>query len=181
MSAAGVLSGVHSISETVEGDRATLVVRRFLRHPPATVWRAITDPEQIHEWFLTTATIEGRVGGAVDMLLDPVGVRSTGRVVAWEPPHHFEYELNLPNLPEIGAGGERTFVRWEVSAVEGGTLLVLRQQRLSTKAVDVLKVGLPYFLLRMEAMLDGREPPAWESRFKEAQRYDFESSLASAP
>ncbi len=33
-----------------DGDKWTLVLVRELRHPPARVWEAITDPEHLHEW-----------------------------------------------------------------------------------------------------------------------------------
>ncbi|MFL5468934.1 MAG: polyketide cyclase, partial [Gemmatimonadaceae bacterium] len=32
-----------------EGDTWTLVLVRDLRHPPAKVWEALTDPEQLRE------------------------------------------------------------------------------------------------------------------------------------
>jgi uncharacterized protein YndB with AHSA1/START domain len=33
-----------------EGDKWTLVLVRELRHPPAMVWQALTDPAQLSEW-----------------------------------------------------------------------------------------------------------------------------------
>jgi uncharacterized protein YndB with AHSA1/START domain len=33
-----------------EGEKWTLVLVRDLRHPPARVWDALTDPEQLREW-----------------------------------------------------------------------------------------------------------------------------------
>src|SRR5262245_32038157 len=33
-----------------EGDRWTLILVRDLRHSPDKVWRALTDPAQLHEW-----------------------------------------------------------------------------------------------------------------------------------
>jgi uncharacterized protein YndB with AHSA1/START domain len=33
-----------------DGDKWTLVLARELRHPPAKVWQALTDPEQLSEW-----------------------------------------------------------------------------------------------------------------------------------
>jgi uncharacterized protein YndB with AHSA1/START domain len=33
-----------------DGDNWTLVIVRELRHPPATVWQALTDPEHLREW-----------------------------------------------------------------------------------------------------------------------------------
>ena len=172
MSEARELVGTHSLSEQVVGGRATLVLRRFLRHPPPTVWRAITDPEQIRQWFLTTATIDGRVGGEVVLVLDPVGVRSTGRILAWEPPRVYAYELNLPGGTAPGAPSERIVVRWELTPTEGGTLLALTHRDLKRGWTEVLKVGLPFFLIRLEAQLDGREPPDWESRVEQARRFE---------
>ena len=33
-----------------DGEKWTLVLVRDLRHPPATVWQALTDPAQLREW-----------------------------------------------------------------------------------------------------------------------------------
>ena len=33
-----------------DGEKWTLILVRDLRHPPATVWQALTDPSQLREW-----------------------------------------------------------------------------------------------------------------------------------
>ena len=33
-----------------DGEKWTLVLVRELRHPPAKVWQALTDPEHLREW-----------------------------------------------------------------------------------------------------------------------------------
>src|SRR5580765_6640277 len=33
-----------------DGDKWTLVLVRDLSHPPANVWKALTEPEQLREW-----------------------------------------------------------------------------------------------------------------------------------
>ena len=33
-----------------DGDKWTLVLVRELRHPPAKVWQALTEPEHLREW-----------------------------------------------------------------------------------------------------------------------------------
>src|SRR6185295_2537782 len=33
-----------------EGEKWTLILVRDLRHPPARVWKALTDPEHLREW-----------------------------------------------------------------------------------------------------------------------------------
>ncbi|WP_406392697.1 SRPBCC domain-containing protein [Streptomyces sp. NBC_00887] len=41
-----------SHDEPDEGDLTTIRVDRFLAHPPAKVWRALTEPELIAEWMM---------------------------------------------------------------------------------------------------------------------------------
>ena len=50
----------------VQGENDTLVIERRLSNPPEAVWEAISDPEQIAKWYMTKATIDGRVGGEID-------------------------------------------------------------------------------------------------------------------
>lgn len=52
----------------------------------------------MRKWYMTTATIDGRVGGSVDMIAGPLRFHWTGRIAAWEPPRVFEYEWNI-DLP----------------------------------------------------------------------------------
>jgi len=82
--------------------------------------------------------------------------------------------------PDFAVEGDRTSVRWELTPAEGGTLLVLTQRYFSKTAADVLKVGLPYFVIRLEAHLDGRDAPAWETRFEEARRIDLDVAASKS-
>jgi uncharacterized protein YndB with AHSA1/START domain len=166
-------SAANSTTSDARGDRATLVLRRLLRHPPATVWRAITDPDQIRQWFLTTAKIDGRVGGEVDMTTGPDGVHATGRVLAWDPPRLFEYEWNVTDPNNRLFTGERSRVSWELTPAESGTMLVLTHRDLTRKTAAVFELGLSVFLGRLEAQLDGRELPDWERGVQEARRLGF--------
>ena len=51
-----------------EGDKATLVFRRHLDHPPEVVWGALTDTAQLASWYMTKAVIDGREGGSIDFI-----------------------------------------------------------------------------------------------------------------
>jgi uncharacterized protein YndB with AHSA1/START domain len=145
---------------------ATLVVRRFLRHPPNVVWRAITDPDEVRKWFLTELDLEARPGGRIETTTGNFRVHSTGRVLAWDPPRVYEYEWNVtpsPSLPE----GEITVVRWELSPADGGTLLTVTHRGLTRRTAGVFGEGMEAFLDRLEAQLDGRPLPDWETRLRE--------------
>ncbi|MCI4323522.1 MAG: SRPBCC family protein [Thermoplasmata archaeon] len=148
------------------GALATLVVRRFLRHSPPEVWTALTDPDQVRQWFLTEAKVDGRIGGTIEMTTGSFRVQATGRVLSWEPPRLYEYEWNVaprPSLPE----GERSIVRWELRPVEGGTQLTLTHSHLTRSTADVFGAGMEAFLDRLEAQLDGRPLPDWEERLRD--------------
>src|SRR4030095_10010884 len=107
-----------------EGSTATLVFKRYLAHSPETVWSALTDPEQLGEWFMTTARIEGRQGGAVDLISGISRFHVTGSILEWDPPKLYEYEWNVEPRTELPTG-ERSVVRWELTPAQGGTMLTL--------------------------------------------------------
>ena len=144
----------------VPAGTTALVFERFFPHPPEGVWRALTDPDQIRQWFLTEARIEGRPGGAVDFTTGPTRVHATGRILAWHPPLLYEYEWNLD--PTSGfPREERSVVRWELTPVPGGTRVVLVHRGLTPPTAENFRHGIPGFLERLSALLDGRPLPDW--------------------
>ncbi len=149
------------MSIEVEGEKATLIFRRLMRHPPEVVWKAITDPEELRQWFMaTTATIEGRVGGRVDLVQGPYRAHMKGHVRAWEPPRLLEFDAHVApqeRLPEAIDG----VIRWELFPRAGGTLLVLTFRGLSKPVATLFAGGLKGFLARLEMQLDGRPLPGW--------------------
>ncbi len=149
------------VSIEVEGEKATLIFRRLLCHPPEAVWEAITDPDSLRQWFQATATIEGRVGGRVDLVQGPYRAHTTGHVRAWQPPRLLEFDAHVApqeRLPEAIDG----VIRWELFPRAGGTLLVLTFRGLSKPVATLFAGGLKGVLARLEAQLDGRPLPGWE-------------------
>jgi uncharacterized protein YndB with AHSA1/START domain len=139
---------------------AVLTMERFLRHPPETVWKALTDPEQLRRWFLTEARIEPGRGGSIELTTGPTQVRARGRILAWNPPHVYEYEWNVDPVSGM-PHGERSVVRWELTPVPGGTRLVLMHKGLTAPTAETFRHGIPGFLERLSAQLDGRPLPDW--------------------
>jgi uncharacterized protein YndB with AHSA1/START domain len=137
--------------------KASIVFRRFIRHPVEDVWAAVTDPREVAVWFMTQVHREDAHGGRLEME-HPNGVRATGRVLEWRPPRVYAYEWNVdpgPTLPN----GEASIVRWELTPSEGGTLLVLTHQRLTRPTAEIFVRGLRVFLDRLSAHLDGEPLP----------------------
>ena len=99
--------------QTDEG-RHLLRFERRLSHDPDRVWRAVTDPRELAEWFPSSVSYEPRVGAP--MLFDFGGEHGLGtfpgEVLEWDPPRTFAFSW-------IG-----DVLRFELSPAEGGTLLV---------------------------------------------------------
>jgi uncharacterized protein YndB with AHSA1/START domain len=153
---AGTVDGPGILQD--EGESASILFRRFLRHPIYDVWTAVTDPKQIEVWGMVRVTREDSPGGRLEMDYAN-GIHATGRVLEWTPPRTYEYEWNVPpgpNLPD----GEASIVRWELSSAEGGTLLVLSHRKLTRQTAQVFARGLRVFVDRLAALLDRTPLPA---------------------
>lgn len=94
---------------------------RFTRSydvPPAEVWAALTEPESIARWLAPPVEIDLAPGGAYELHGLPARVRSI------EP----ERVLELDWEP---AGEDPSVVRFELTAQEDGTQLVLDHRRIN--------------------------------------------------
>lgn len=98
-----------------DGDKWTLVLVRELRHPPATVWEALTDPAQLSEWAPFDADRNlGAVGPAqLSTVGAPTPQVSTVNVKRAEAPRLLEYDWG---------GGD---LRWQLEPTGNGTRLTL--------------------------------------------------------
>lgn len=150
----------------IDGDHATLTFERILRHPPAEVWAAIIQPEALASWYMAKATIEGRVGGTVDMHTGPSQFHVTGRVLVWDPPRAFEHEWCVARRPELPEG-EEAIIRWELEPVREGTRLTLTHRRLTKPTALGFAPGTHALLDRLEAHLDRTPLPAFGERYQE--------------
>lgn len=144
---------------TDHDDRSTIRFERRLPFPVEAVWAALTEPDQLNQWF-SAGTIEPRQGGAVD-LAGPKQVPVTGTVLVWDPPHVLEMDWWQRN---VGT----TTVRYELAPDgEGGTLLTLVHDGLDSRDARGYVPGQHAFLDRLTAHLAGDEIPDWEQRYQE--------------
>ena len=98
-----------------DGDNWTLVLVRELRHPPARVWEALTDPDHLREW----APFDS------DRSLGAVGTAKLTTVGA-PTPHVTETRITRADAPralEFNWGGQE--IRWELEPLNSGTRLTL--------------------------------------------------------
>jgi uncharacterized protein YndB with AHSA1/START domain len=150
-----------------DGEHATLVFRRVYRHAIEHVWDAISTPEGLREWLLCThAEIGGRVGARIELVSGPAAYRSTGTILAWDPPRLLEYEWNVAPVPEMPRG-ERAIFRYELTPAGDATEVVVTYRRITMQTARGFLPGLHAFLDRLEAQLDGLPLPDWLQRFGE--------------
>lgn len=157
---------------TEDGEHATLTFLRAYRHRPEHVWEAISTPEGLREWLLCShAMIDGRVGGRIEMVSGPPQYRSTGEILAWDPPRLFEYEWNVAPTAEMPRG-ERAIFRYELAWDGSVTRLAVTYRRLSREVARGFVVGVHVFLDRLEAQLAGAPLPELLPAF-EAMRREY--------
>ncbi|SCE98551.1 Uncharacterized conserved protein YndB, AHSA1/START domain [Micromonospora coriariae] len=131
-------------AETADGG-TTLVFVRDLRHPPATVWAALTDPAQLAEWapFLADRNL-GAPGAAVLTMVDgETAIPAPATVRRAEPPHLLEYSW-----------GE-DLLRWELSPLVSGTRLTLRHTLADPGMLPMVAAGWHLCLDVADRLLDG--------------------------
>lgn len=150
----------------MEGEKATLVFRRRLPHPPESVWKAITDPSDLAVWYMTKAVIDGREGGSIDFLSGPSRLHVTGRILIWDPPKVFEHEWRVAPRPELKTG-EDAVIRWELSRDGDGTILHLEHRKLNRDTALGFAPGTHAFVDRLQAHLDRKPLPSWQERYQQ--------------
>ena len=128
-----------------DGDKWTLVLVRDLRHPPAKVWRALTEPAHLREWapFDSDRNL-GSVGtatlttvGAPSLQVDESRIR----------------RADAPKVLEFSWGGQD--LRWELEPIDGtGTRLRL-WHNIDRRFISMGAAGWHICFDVMERALDG--------------------------
>lgn len=128
------------------GEQWTLVFVRELRHPPETVWAALTDPGQLAAWSPFTADRDlGTTGDAtLTMIDDDAHEDLRVVVVVADPPDVLQHTWDTDVL------------RWELTAIASGTRLTLRHTLPDRTWVPKAAAGWHLCLVVAERLLDGK-------------------------
>jgi len=137
------------------GKRAVRFERRY-EATPDEVWAALTEPEQVRNWF-AEMTIEPRAGGRVTFEWS-AGQTEEGVVRAFDPPATFEYTWENGSV-----------IRFELRPDGAGTVLVLDHTALPPEQVLGVGPGWHGHLDALEALLGGspQSAPEWNARMEE--------------
>lgn len=103
---------IRRVSDGFEGQ-----LQRTIGHPPALVWRMLTEPERLAQW-LAPGTIELRQGGAVHINFADSGILIESTVTAYQAEQILEYSWSSGDEPQRP-------LRWTLSPTVDGTQLVL--------------------------------------------------------
>jgi uncharacterized protein YndB with AHSA1/START domain len=135
---------------TADG-RSVLRMERHFRHPPEKVWRAITEPEHLGQWFPAAVTFPRGTPGTGDPITftfpgEPADTASTGTVTAHDPPRLFAYTWNDELL------------HWELRADDpgGGCLLVFTHTFDDRPGAASFAAGWHTCIEALRLLLDGR-------------------------
>lgn len=125
--------------ETV-GDRAALRFERRLDHPVERVWRAITEPDELLQWYPGVPEWDLELG---ERFGSEGGAEATGRITELDPPHLLAYDWD----------GEQ--FRFELRPDGDGCILVFTHVFADRAPGAQHAAGWEIYLCRLEVHLGG--------------------------
>jgi uncharacterized protein YndB with AHSA1/START domain len=129
-----------------DGEKWTLVLVRDLSHPPAKVWKALTDPADLREW----APFDS------DRNLGTVGTATLSTVGA-PTPQVSETQVkraDAPRVLEFSWGGQD--IRWELEPLTGGGTRLTLWHSIDRRFIAMGAAGWHICLDVLERHLDGQ-------------------------
>ncbi len=143
---------MHDATLGTGGPRPVLRLERRLARPPAAVWRALTDREELQEWFPCDIDTDEWKPGA--------RLRFVYRYAEWPDLDGEVLEYDEPHVLAFTWGPDT--LRFELTEEPGGTRLVMTDE-LDSEIAARNAAGWEMCLER----LDGRQPgdEMWTTRF----------------
>ena len=106
----------------------------LINAPVETVYRVITEPDQIGQWFSDSAELDPRPGGDGLLIFEDRATNNRGtvrlRVVAAEPPHRFCFRWDYPEGEEP-QDSNSPLVEFRLTAEGAGTRLRVTESGLA--------------------------------------------------
>ena len=155
--------------EALEGGRYVLCYERQLRHGVDKVWAALTEPEQMEQWWAHASELELAEGGRarLEWLNGPAVAK--GRVTRLEPPTTIEIDTDIHGR-----------LLWELQPDGAGTRLTLTvTAELPDEYLASVRAGWHVHLDFLEDALDGRpvDWPNWPKARWEKHNEVYEASM----
>jgi uncharacterized protein YndB with AHSA1/START domain len=127
---------------TIDG-RTVLRMERRLAHPQALVWRALTEPAELSQWFPATVKMDLSIGAEVHFDADAGGSTSqAGKIIELDPPRLFAFSW------------DDDLLRWELRPEADGCLLIFTHTFDDRAGAASFASGWQECLQAMELLLD---------------------------
>ncbi|WP_020573381.1 SRPBCC family protein [Actinopolymorpha alba] len=138
---------------TVDG-RPVLRIERRLAHPPEKVWRALTEPAELSQWYPFRAIeLDLRVGGTI-LFDDGQGTTMDAVITELDPPRSFAFSERAP--AEMTRESD-DIVQFELHPDGGGCLLVFSHTFDDRPAAASYAAGWVGCLDALRMVLDGED------------------------
>ncbi|MGO1770166.1 MAG: SRPBCC family protein [Microbacterium sp.] len=134
------------VSVDRSGAEPTLLFTVRLAHPPARVWRSLTDSEQLSRWYPCRVELEPRLGGRIAFLMEGEAPEES-IVTEFDEPRTLAYEW----------GGER--LRWSIEPEGDGSILRLSNTILDPDWMPRTAAGWDSCLEALSTVLAGDAAP----------------------
>jgi uncharacterized protein YndB with AHSA1/START domain len=145
---------------TTDDGRTALRIERSLAHPTEKVWRALTQPSELNQWFPFDVEPELRVGGTVRFVDKAGGASSTGVITDLDPPRLIAYTWAEDHL------------RWELRPTPEGCLLVLTHTVADRYGTASFATGWNVCIDALELVVAGRPVPPPAGRAEMAATHE---------
>jgi uncharacterized protein YndB with AHSA1/START domain len=146
-----------------DGARWALIFVRDLRHPPAKVWAALTDPARLDQWAPFAAARDLSVTGDTTLAMvdgpDRTDLPATVR------------RADAPEVLEYTWGDD--LLRWELEPIPEGTRLTLRHVFEHRDEVPMFAAGWHLCAAVLTRLLDGH--PVGVIRGRDAMSHGWET------
>ncbi len=137
-------------------DTREFVMELDLRHDPQTVWRALTDAQELTRWFPARAEVEPSLGGRVILDWDMEGCGFDTRIEIWEP----NRRLRLVSSQDRDGQPTAIAIDFQITARNDGATLRLVHSGFGRGSdwddeLAAISSGWPYELRMLRRYLDG--------------------------
>ncbi len=134
----------------------SVVVERYVKARPETVFTFFTDPDRWLLWQGVDGRVEARPGGEFRLNVRGDGY-AVGRFVEVDPPRQLVFTWGWEN-PAVGLPPGSTTVEVEVIGTDDGCLVRLTHRDLPPPEQDLHREGWAHYLERLGIVAAGGDP-----------------------
>ena len=136
--------------------RSTFVYVTFIRTTPEKLWSALTDPEQMKQyWFGMRGQSRWTPGSAWKLVSSDGEVWDAGEIVEAQPPRRLVIRWQHQKKPELNAEGP-SLCTMELEPTAGAVKLSITHtiEREASKVVEAVSGGWPKVLSNLKSLLE---------------------------